>query len=351
METYNLPQSTILKIYSERDEIIVDPEYQRYGDIWSLENRQLLIDSILNDYDIPKIYFHRLDDTIRFDSGKSFAIIDGRQRIETIWGFIEGNFTLADDFKYLRDSSINAAGMTYADLAKNYPRLKIKFDSISLPIIAVANADLDLIEEMFSRLNEAVPLNAAEKRNAFGGTMARIIRGVAKHDLFTEKILFSNKRYKHLEAAAKILFLVHSLNHAERVIDTKKVYLDQFVKANKEANTADFAELRSDVNSVLDEMFRIFIARDPLLRAQGTFPIYFLLVRDLYRANRLPEFSRDKIIRFNERLKSNRMRARKNIADANFELLEFDRMSQQGTNDASSITTRLQTLKANLNLL
>ena len=60
IETFPVQHSTILSTYSERDEIIVNPEYQRKGGVWTTEKKQLLIDSILNKYDIPKIYFHQL---------------------------------------------------------------------------------------------------------------------------------------------------------------------------------------------------------------------------------------------------------------------------------------------------
>jgi hypothetical protein len=40
---------------------------------------------------------------------------------------------------------------------------------------------------MFSRLNEAVPLNAAEKRSAIGGPMALAIREISEHSFFNEK--------------------------------------------------------------------------------------------------------------------------------------------------------------------
>src|SRR5438552_3138935 len=138
IEANALTQTAILKIYSEKEEIIVNPEYQRNGDIWGLEKRQLLIDSILNEYDIPKIYFHKLSKQEREKTGKDYAIIDGRQRLETIWKFIDGDFPLADDFDYLKDQKTKAGGLTYSDLAKNYPKLKIKFDSISLPIIIIS---------------------------------------------------------------------------------------------------------------------------------------------------------------------------------------------------------------------
>ncbi len=65
--------------------------------------------------------------------------------------------------------------------------------------MVVETDDLDLIEEMFSRLNEAVPLNAAEKRNAFGGPMAKAIRDVAEHQFFNSLVAFSNRRYQHRE--------------------------------------------------------------------------------------------------------------------------------------------------------
>ena len=85
--------------------------------------------------------------------------------------FIEGAFPLGDDFEYLEDVAVEAAGMNYSELAQKYPKIKSRFDAFSLPIVTVETDDLELIEDMFSRLNEAVPLNAAEKRRAIGGDM------------------------------------------------------------------------------------------------------------------------------------------------------------------------------------
>ena len=103
IETHPLDHSTIQSIHSEWDAIVKDPPYQRNGDIWSLEKKQLLIDSIINRYDIPKLYFHRYEREESCRTGKMYAIIDGRQRLETIVKFIEGGFALSDDFEYLED--------------------------------------------------------------------------------------------------------------------------------------------------------------------------------------------------------------------------------------------------------
>ena len=118
INTIPMNHSAIMKIYAERDEIDLSPEYQRKGNIWSLEKKQLLIDSILNNYDIPKIYFHELK-----HDNYLYSVIDGRQRLETIWEFMDGKFSLADDFKYFKDECLNLKSLKYNDLAKEFPKL------------------------------------------------------------------------------------------------------------------------------------------------------------------------------------------------------------------------------------
>ncbi len=51
-----------------------------------------------------------------------------------------------------------------------------------------------------------------------------------------------------------------------------------------------------------------------------------------------------RVFEFREQVQNNRVQAEENYAEASFELLEFDRLSQQGTNDASNIRERLRIL-------
>jgi uncharacterized protein with ParB-like and HNH nuclease domain len=83
--------STVLILYTDRASFYLDPEYQRQSDIWNLEKRQLLIDSIINGYDIPKLYFHKYPRPKKIRGNHyTYAIIDGKQRLESIWKFIDG---------------------------------------------------------------------------------------------------------------------------------------------------------------------------------------------------------------------------------------------------------------------
>src|SRR5258708_38841593 len=72
------------KILKERTRISF-PEYQREKSLWSPEKKSLLIDTILEDIDIPKLYFNRTPDG-------NYEVVDGQQRLWTIWEFFAGEF-------------------------------------------------------------------------------------------------------------------------------------------------------------------------------------------------------------------------------------------------------------------
>jgi hypothetical protein len=348
IETFPLQHTTILRIYSEKDEIETSPEYQRNGGIWTPEKKQLLIDSILNNYDIPKIYFHQYARAERTSIGKSYSIIDGKQRLETIWSFIDNHFRLSNDFVYQDDVSISLAGMSYNDIAQEYPKIKIKFDSFVLPIVGVSTDDLDLIEDMFSRLNEAAPLNSAEKRNAFGGDMVKAIREIANLNLFANKVKFSNHRYQHYEVAARFLLVEISRIENSKLIDTKKVYLDSMARRYRSGHEDTVNEVKDIVEGVVNKMNDVFINQDNLLRTQGIMVVYYLLFKRALEHNLT--ISRIQLENFEQSVKHNKRYAEENYEAADYDLLEYDRLSQYGTNDVSNIRERYRILSEQINL-
>jgi uncharacterized protein with ParB-like and HNH nuclease domain len=349
IDHYLLPHSTVLSVYVERDSILLDPDYQRQGEVWSLEKKQLLIDSIINRYDIPKLYFHKLDRTAANKTKKTFAVVDGRQRLEAIFGFMDGDFSLSEDFEYIPEPDIKAEKFSYVDLAKKLPKLKQRLESFTLPITVIETDDVELIEEMFSRLNEAVPLNAAEKRNAIGGDMAKAFMTLSAHPFFKKSVRFADKRYKHREVSARLLFLEHSLQQ-HRLADTKKPLLDQLTKDFKAGKKKKVDELVDAVQPVLTAMANIFNSKDNLLASQSSIPVYYLLTREALKGNNMKSLTRNGLVRFNEQRVENRALAERSISKADFDLLEFDRMSQQGTNDASSIRERLRIIAKHLKI-
>jgi hypothetical protein len=342
LDIYSLGKSSVLQIYNEKASIWVDPPYQRMGDIWTNDKRQLLIDSILNGFDIPKFYLHRLPRNSREGSSYKYAIIDGRQRLEAIWRFIDSDFALSDDFQYLDNTDVKAAGFTYKELSEKYPRVGQSFDASQLSVYVVdTDDDMDLIEEMFSRLNEAVPLNAAEKRNAFGGPLPKIIREIAEHNFFEWNIKISNRRYQHRDVAAKLLYL----ESKGEIRDTKKIYIDTFVKENRDSEPEQFGSAIENVKRVLDFMSATFTKNDDLLSSSGMVVVYFWVCRKALSEGWHEGVSRIKFVRFNRVRADNRKLAEEDIAKANYDLLEFDRLMQT-PNDAYAIRDRANLLEA-----
>lgn len=338
-----LTESSILYIYSEKDVIQIDPSYQRMSDIWPLEKRQLLIDSILNGFDIPKIYFHEFTHPyIVEERSYRYAIIDGKQRLQSIWSFINDEFPLHSDYKYLHDKNVKYGGMTYSALAKNYPQLKMRFDSKTLPIMAIQTDDLELIEEMFSRLNEAVPLNAAEQRNAFGGPLPTVIRKLVKHDFFTRKLPFSNTRYRHFDVAAKFL----RFEHRGGVADTKKKYLDELVKDFRHLENGHHkADALSDrCKENMNVMATIFSDKDQQLRSVSMVTLLYLLVRKAREKGWQDSITREVFYDFEIKRQKNRENAESDTGKYDFNLLEFDRYAQS-PNDEVAMSFRLKILE------
>jgi len=77
----------------------MEPDYQR-GNVWSLDDKQKLVDSIFNNVDIGKFVFIKLP----FKSNSpSYECLDGKQRVTALIEFYESRFT----YKGLKFSEMN----------------------------------------------------------------------------------------------------------------------------------------------------------------------------------------------------------------------------------------------------
>ncbi|HBD92007.1 MAG: hypothetical protein A2092_10165 [Rhodobacteraceae bacterium GWE1_64_9] len=336
-EINSLQRSSAWSLYRMREKIKMNPVYQRQGDIWSKSKRQLLIDTMINGFDVPKLYLHKFQTPLE-EGGETFeyAMIDGKQRAEAIFDFIENSYSLDSNFQYMADEDVDLSGFTYRELAKEYPEIKQDFDSFTLDVITIDTDDIELIEDLFSRLNEAMPLNAAEKRNAKPGPLPALVRQIAEHKFFKEKIPFGNSRYRHYDIAAKMLLMVSR----ETIGDTKKAQLDRFFVSHRDSTADDVSGLLEEVKSVLDKMVEVFTDSDGLLRSVGMISLYFLLFRRAIDKEKTDLISRIEFADFEVLRQENRSLAEEEDAGTNFQLLEFDRFAQS-PNDAIALRFRL----------
>lgn len=353
------PRPNILDLYAERGAIQLFPVYQRISGVWDRRKRRLLIDSIVNGVDLPKIYFHELNPPRHDEQGviQRYAVVDGKQRLESIFEFLEGNLSLPDDFRLFEDASVDAAGLDYEALGRRYPRLRARFDTTDLPIVVVRTDDTELIEELFSRLNEAVVLTAPEYRNTLGGPLPRLFRELATHPFFVESLPFETGRHRYLDLAAKFVYLVRENDFQS----TKKQQLDRLVRSFREganrreswAEASEVVALGESVDAVLERMHCFFRTPDQLLGGIGWVTLFFHLFR--IEADQVPGFTRELIEDFVDDVTTARAKTRRitqgldagQLTEREQRLAHFD-SHRQSPNDGSALRTRYDLMRLDI---
>lgn len=266
--------------HMEKDQIDFEPLYQRKGKLWNSRDKAFLIDSIINRFDIPKIYiadftFSSANALELNPSKKSYAIIDGKQRLEAIFDFIENKVSLNEDFIYLDDKSLKLGGLNYKDLKSNYPKIASKFDNFPLSVMSVITDQEGMINELFIRLNNSKPLTGSELRNAMKGLVPKLIGEIAEHPFFKQNIRFTIARAQDLNTAAKLLLI----EFRGKFVNIKKVDLDRFVLEAQDAETSNFKSAEIRASSTLVLMNKAFGEKDTLLKNSGVVPVYYWLFR------------------------------------------------------------------------
>lgn len=239
-------------------QINTNPDYQRPS-AWTKSQKQLLIDTILREYDIPKIYLHKKDN-------EQFDVIDGQQRIRTIWSYYNDEFALAKDADNVND---------YVVANKKYSELPIEvssmIDSYTLDFVILDNQNEDEIREMFLRLQNGTSLKAQEKRNAMPGNMRNFVKNVANHDFFN-KVNFSNSRFTFDLIAAQMCLLAISKN----ICNIKDKDLNNMYLQN--TNFDEHSQEAKNVFKVLDYLNAMFPTKAPELKRYSVISLFILIM-------------------------------------------------------------------------
>lgn len=189
---------TVRMLADLRGRINTDAEYQR-GEVWSEPQQQLLIDSLLRGFDLPKIFLRKLPD----GSSHLFDVVDGVQRLTAIWRFLADEFSLPKSYTY---PDLGAVGGRRWSALPQDAMDRLQFSKITVTELETDSEDD--IRELFQRLQKGEPLNSAERRNAMTGPVRDFVANIlAVHPLWPETGL-SDKRFAWHEMSAIVLALV-----------------------------------------------------------------------------------------------------------------------------------------------
>ena len=200
-----------IKNVNRRDGIDLQPKYQR-GYIWGSEFKDKLIYSIIKGYPIGNISLRVRAD--RNTKGAMQEVVDGQQRLTTIFNFITDNYHIQGDFsrkiieyiiEYMGDDTdskleklkkrINNRGgliLKYNQLPES---IKENIKSYNISITNITNATDDEITEYFRFLQNQERLRAGEIINSVPETALEIyLDKIENKENFLRKVSFSNDR-------------------------------------------------------------------------------------------------------------------------------------------------------------
>jgi hypothetical protein len=264
------PLSTLSNARGIRQRIDTNPDFQRPA-VWSSAQKQLLIDSMLREYDVPKMYWRKVG-----EKPDRYDVVDGQQRLRAIWSFVDGEFNLPKNADPIDDMAI--AGCSYQNLPDE---LQIRFDQYTLDVVVLEDTDEDEVREMFLRLQNGTSLKAQEKRNAIPGRMRDFVRSLTKHPFFG-RVGFANSRFTHDHVAAQLV----CLELQGGPTNVKDGDLNRMYKSEEQFDVD--GKLARTVRKTLDLLAEVFVDKTPELERYNVVTLYGVIA-ELQRAYVLGE--------------------------------------------------------------
>ncbi|BAS20883.1 GmrSD restriction endonuclease domain-containing protein [Rothia mucilaginosa] len=232
------------KISNEQSDKEGLKNFQR-GFVWTLKQKQNLIDSILKGYPTPGIF-------LVFQKDETFLVLDGQQRLTTIMQFREGEFSV--DTSSIQDVGFTVedkyAAYKYSDLDKvlrrkfNNYRVGATVISDILPKSSGENLDTspnveDFIYSIFGRLNSGgTQLTPHEIRIAvYSGKLADEINNLNVNEKW--RALYKGELQKRSRDHELISRIIAMYLRRDDYRGGQKEYLNKFYRIYRNLDSAE----------------------------------------------------------------------------------------------------------------
>lgn len=231
------------------------PHFQRKY-VWTNRLASLLIESILLNIPIPPCYFSQ-------NQNFELDVIDGQQRIFSIFRFMENQFSLTS-LEVI--SEINGKHFYELDA-----KLQKKIETHTLRSVIITNDSHPKIQfDVFERLNShTVPLNAQEIRNCmYRGNLNDLLGELAEYKPWLD-ILGKRTPDKRLRDEELILrFFAFHINGLSSYRTPQKHWLNDLADTGRRYSDSKISELRNEWKHAIDKCLIIFPPSDCFRRIE-----------------------------------------------------------------------------------
>ncbi|MCK4788405.1 MAG: DUF262 domain-containing protein [Desulfobacteraceae bacterium] len=319
--------------------IDLDADYQREK-IWSQKMQQLLLDSILRDIDIPKIYIVEVKGNKQFD----YECIDGKQRMTTLLRFFrpESNEETPLTVRHYEKE------YTYKKFKKEYPTDAKTIEDYELSFAIYKSLDDEFVREIFRRLQLGIRLNSGELLKTRTGTIRDFIyKEIGNKGPFFRYTNLSEKRFSRPFTLAQIC--INSFAKAKpngEFVRARLQDIEDFFEDNHDIDRNDENLVRvREVLKLLDSAFKKNAKR---ISSRAVAVTAYLYAEELYkekRAAHMRQFAKF-YLKLLDEIKHDMDRIRRYEKPSNPKVLEeFQRYVTQASVEAYSIKRRHEFVK------
>lgn len=271
-----LDKRAIDKIYRRRDRYEI-PDWQRDKGLWDLQKKQLLIDTILRGWKIPKLYFVKTS-----ENPEEFEVVDGQQRLTTIFEFFENGLQLSDE------TANKFGGRTYNDLPQS---VADRFDDYEIEFDVIEDAVESELKLFFQRLQESLPLTSSEKLNSVHSKLRDYAKSLSRHAFLADKVAINNKRFAHFDIVVKVAAIeIEGIGTGLRYEDLKLIFESQ-------ANFSPQSAIGERLKAILDYLAKVFPEKNPLLKNRTVIQTFATFVSRLIQTGKSDGHEAD-VLRF-----------------------------------------------------
>lgn len=212
--------------WHDREQLELVPKFQR-RDVWSQNARSYLMDSVIRGKPIPKIFLRQSTNP---QSKKTVReVVDGQQRLRTIFGFLE------DGFKISKTHNSKYGGKVFSQLPTSVQKEILEYE---IAVDLLLDAPDQSVLDVFARINSySVTLSNQELRHAkyFGEFRQTVYRLAIEYLTFwTEHKILTDKqilRMSEAELTSELLIAMSDGIQSKKTVDSYyKEYDTKFPK-------------------------------------------------------------------------------------------------------------------------
>lgn len=263
--TLNWTVKNLKNMYDGKNTLQMDHVIQRQSGQWEGDRlkKSLLIHSLLANYPVPPIYC--LKEAVS-EKDYSYSILDGKQRLSTVFDYIDGRYPLDEETPsvVIDDVAYELGSKYFTDLDTECQQELLRF---KFTIYGFEDADDDLIEEIFFRLNNSTPLSKPQKAMPLCGVEnAKFIKSLLADRFFSDICQFSALQRRKSDDMCTLLQAMMLLDSRYDGYEFSSISADEIMRYAAHIKNNYSEKQKERLYDIIDYLEKVFPEKEKMLK-------------------------------------------------------------------------------------